>query len=263
MRDEELPELDELARACPFDPRGGAESKQGKANILLQVRPAGTLPGWQPGYHWRGSTIDTLVPRCSSWPPQLHHGEAAQPPGLSSYIAAPRLAAATSPQLAWPPRPPLRYYLHCISTSARAPLPPHSVGLHQPRAHGVVQPERRPQLRGIKRPPAGARPLRDLRAPRLVVGSGALPHPQQGEPPHAPLHVLSALPKPDAALDVVPPSCTCACARVQAQKWGARAARPDRPPHPPVPRSRLSAGCGRSSTRCGSSRAALACGSSC
>lgn len=36
VRDEELPELDELARACSFHPKGGAETKHGKANILLQ-----------------------------------------------------------------------------------------------------------------------------------------------------------------------------------------------------------------------------------
>lgn len=37
VRDEELLELDALARACPFDPRGGSENKHGKANILLQA----------------------------------------------------------------------------------------------------------------------------------------------------------------------------------------------------------------------------------
>ncbi|KAL4422681.1 hypothetical protein ABPG75_008878 [Micractinium tetrahymenae] len=37
VREEELPELDTLAReACPFDIKGGSENKQGKANILLQ-----------------------------------------------------------------------------------------------------------------------------------------------------------------------------------------------------------------------------------
>ena len=40
VREEELPELDALARAvCPHDIRGGAENKHGKVNILLQVRP--------------------------------------------------------------------------------------------------------------------------------------------------------------------------------------------------------------------------------
>ena len=38
VRDEELPELDNLAReACPFDIKGGSENKHGKINILLQV----------------------------------------------------------------------------------------------------------------------------------------------------------------------------------------------------------------------------------
>lgn len=38
VRDDELPELDTMARACcPFDPRGGSENKHGKANILLQA----------------------------------------------------------------------------------------------------------------------------------------------------------------------------------------------------------------------------------
>ena len=122
MRDEELPELDELARACPFDPRGGAESKQGKANILLQVRPAGTLPGWQPGYHWRGPTVDTQASplqqlataaaprggRAATWPFQLHRRT---PPGRCN-IAAARLATAAATTLLPPlhlhlcPRPP-------------------------------------------------------------------------------------------------------------------------------------------------------------
>ena len=39
VREEELPELDSLARdACPFDVKGGAENKHGKVAILLQVR---------------------------------------------------------------------------------------------------------------------------------------------------------------------------------------------------------------------------------
>lgn len=41
VREEELPELDELAlHQCPFDVKGGPENKHGKVNILLQV---GTL----------------------------------------------------------------------------------------------------------------------------------------------------------------------------------------------------------------------------
>ena len=39
VREEELPELDELClRQCPFDVKGGPENKHGKVNILLQVR---------------------------------------------------------------------------------------------------------------------------------------------------------------------------------------------------------------------------------
>lgn len=38
IREEELPELDTLARdACHFDIKGGPENKHGKVNILLQV----------------------------------------------------------------------------------------------------------------------------------------------------------------------------------------------------------------------------------
>ena len=38
IREEELPELDSLARdACHFDIKGGPENKHGKVNILLQV----------------------------------------------------------------------------------------------------------------------------------------------------------------------------------------------------------------------------------
>ncbi|KAK9846320.1 hypothetical protein WJX81_001437 [Elliptochloris bilobata] len=37
VREDELPELDALARDCPYDVRGGAENKQGKINILLQA----------------------------------------------------------------------------------------------------------------------------------------------------------------------------------------------------------------------------------
>lgn len=37
VRDEELPELDDLYRTCSFQPRGGPETKHGKANILLQA----------------------------------------------------------------------------------------------------------------------------------------------------------------------------------------------------------------------------------
>ena len=40
IREEELPELDTLARdACHFDIKGGPENKHGKVNILLQVAP--------------------------------------------------------------------------------------------------------------------------------------------------------------------------------------------------------------------------------
>ena len=39
IREEELPELDALARdACHFDIKGGPENKHGKVNILLQVQ---------------------------------------------------------------------------------------------------------------------------------------------------------------------------------------------------------------------------------
>lgn len=38
IREEELPELDTLARdACHFDIKGGPENKHGKVSILLQV----------------------------------------------------------------------------------------------------------------------------------------------------------------------------------------------------------------------------------
>ena len=37
VREEEMIELDTLARDCPFDVKGGPENKHGKANILLQV----------------------------------------------------------------------------------------------------------------------------------------------------------------------------------------------------------------------------------
>ena len=39
VREEEMIELDTLARDCPFDVKGGPENKHGKANILLQVAP--------------------------------------------------------------------------------------------------------------------------------------------------------------------------------------------------------------------------------
>ena len=40
VREEELPELDELClHQCPFDVKGGPENKHGKVNILLQVMP--------------------------------------------------------------------------------------------------------------------------------------------------------------------------------------------------------------------------------
>lgn len=40
IREDELPELDALARdACHFDVKGGPENKHGKVNILLQVSP--------------------------------------------------------------------------------------------------------------------------------------------------------------------------------------------------------------------------------
>jgi hypothetical protein len=40
IREEELPELEALIRsgAVPHAPKGGVENKQGKANILIQVR---------------------------------------------------------------------------------------------------------------------------------------------------------------------------------------------------------------------------------
>ena len=39
VRDEELPELDELVRsACAYEVRGGPENKHGKVNVLLQAR---------------------------------------------------------------------------------------------------------------------------------------------------------------------------------------------------------------------------------
>lgn len=38
VREEELPELDRLlGDACPFDARGGPESKHGKVCVLIQV----------------------------------------------------------------------------------------------------------------------------------------------------------------------------------------------------------------------------------
>ena len=44
IREEELPELDALARdACHFDIKGGPENKHGKVNILLQVSVKGHL----------------------------------------------------------------------------------------------------------------------------------------------------------------------------------------------------------------------------
>ena len=44
IREEELPELDALARdACHFDIKGGPENKHGKVNILLQVSAASPL----------------------------------------------------------------------------------------------------------------------------------------------------------------------------------------------------------------------------
>ena len=52
VREEELPELDTLAReSCPYEVKGGCETKQGKANVLLQVRVVGGLCG-------RGSAND-------------------------------------------------------------------------------------------------------------------------------------------------------------------------------------------------------------
>ena len=39
VREEELPELDTLDReSCPYEVKGGCETKQGKANVLLQAR---------------------------------------------------------------------------------------------------------------------------------------------------------------------------------------------------------------------------------
>ena len=44
IREEELPELDSLARdACHFDIKGGPENKHGKVNILLQVSKITTI----------------------------------------------------------------------------------------------------------------------------------------------------------------------------------------------------------------------------
>ena len=44
IREEELPELDTLARdACHFDIKGGPENKHGKVNILLQASAATRL----------------------------------------------------------------------------------------------------------------------------------------------------------------------------------------------------------------------------
>jgi activating signal cointegrator complex subunit 3 len=38
VRDEELPELDELVRSsCHYNVKGGAESKVGKINVLMQA----------------------------------------------------------------------------------------------------------------------------------------------------------------------------------------------------------------------------------
>jgi hypothetical protein len=49
-REEELPELEALIRsgAIPHAPKGGVENKQGKANILIQVRGS---RGRSPGMH--------------------------------------------------------------------------------------------------------------------------------------------------------------------------------------------------------------------
>ena len=47
VREDELPELDRLlGDACPFDARGGPESKHGKVCILIQVpaRPCARPP---------------------------------------------------------------------------------------------------------------------------------------------------------------------------------------------------------------------------
>jgi hypothetical protein len=43
--EEELPELDTLIRAgaAPYKAQGGVESKQGKANVLIQVGPGDKL----------------------------------------------------------------------------------------------------------------------------------------------------------------------------------------------------------------------------
>ncbi len=44
IREEELPELDALARdSCHFDIKGGPENKHGKVNILLQASAASRL----------------------------------------------------------------------------------------------------------------------------------------------------------------------------------------------------------------------------
>lgn len=57
VRDEELPELDTLVRdACPYDVKGGgADSKQGKANVLLQVCGVCCWGCWGGGTRRAGS----------------------------------------------------------------------------------------------------------------------------------------------------------------------------------------------------------------
>lgn len=61
VREEELPELDRLlGDACPFDARGGPESKHGKVCILIQVPARRCLPvpvRTQPALHVPASPV--------------------------------------------------------------------------------------------------------------------------------------------------------------------------------------------------------------
>ncbi len=53
VREEELPELDNLVRsACPFEVKGGPENKHGKINILLQVSRLHVMPFPVPSSFW-------------------------------------------------------------------------------------------------------------------------------------------------------------------------------------------------------------------
>jgi replicative superfamily II helicase len=68
VREEELPELDSLVRdACPYDVKGGgAESKQGKANVLLQVRVCVAGPGGDKGQQL-GPVVTEFVQGRVAW----------------------------------------------------------------------------------------------------------------------------------------------------------------------------------------------------